>query len=276
MTSSELEGKHQQIMDVSTRREYLNFTKGVFKFALDSQYISKSPVVSGIIPPKKENIREQRLPFDIADLELIFDTETYLPWSKDQPSRFFIPLLALYTGSRLEEMANLHCMDVFQHEESGFWCIEHNLNNGRKLKNRNAIRTIPLHPILVDDFKLPQYVESVQNDGHRRVFPELSEANYKYSHQFSKDFGRYLRNKAHIEDSKKAFHSFRHTVTDHLFKSMVMETVIEELRGGAGKTEGSRRYFKGYHAKTLYENCILKLDYGIDLIHLKNSRFANY
>jgi len=55
---------------------------------------------------------------------------------------------------------------------------------------------------------------------------------------------------------------------------MVMETVIEELRGGAGKTEGSSRYFKGYYAETLYEECILKLNYGIDLSHLKKSRFV--
>lgn len=73
-------------------------------------------------------------------------------------------------------MATLHCVDVFQHEESRLWYIEHNFNNGRKLKNRNAIRTIPLHPILADDFRFPQYVESVQNNGHRRVFPELTVA----------------------------------------------------------------------------------------------------
>ena len=99
-------------------------------------------------------------------------------------------------------------------------------------------------------------------------------ANNKYSHHFGKAFNRYLRNKTNIKDPKKTFHSFRHNVTDHLFMSMVMETAIEELRGGAGKTEGSKRYFKGYHAETLYEECILKLDYGIDLSHLKKSRWV--
>ena len=252
----------------------MNLARSLFQYALDSEYVGKNPVIPGLIPPKKENIREQRLPFDTADLELIFDAGTYLAWSGGQPSRFYIPLLALFTGSRLEEMANLHCVDVFRHEETGLWCIEHNLNNGRKLKNRNAIRTIPLHPILADDFRFPQYVESVQNDGHRRVFPELTVANNKYSHQFGKAFSRYLRNKANVKDPKKTFHSFRHTVTDHLFKKMVMEITIEELRGGTGKTEGGKRYFKGYLAETLYEECILKLDYGIDLSHLKTSRFV--
>jgi hypothetical protein len=50
------------------------------------------------------------------DLARIFNQELFLKWSKDYPSRFWLPLLALYTGCRLEEMASLYCDDVFGHE----------------------------------------------------------------------------------------------------------------------------------------------------------------
>jgi hypothetical protein len=166
VTSNELEGKHDQTLDITTRREYLNFTKSVFEFALENEYVTKNPVISGIIPSKKSNTREQRVPFSREDLERIFDPRTYQPWSEGQPSRQFIPLLALFTGSRLEELANLNTADVFRHEESDLWCIDHNMENGRHLKNQNAIRTIPLHPVLVDRFKFPLYVKSLEKGNH--------------------------------------------------------------------------------------------------------------
>jgi hypothetical protein len=52
---------------------------------------------------------------------------------------------------------------------------------------------------------------------------------------------------------------------------MVMESMIEELTGRAGKTETRKRYAKGYRVQTLYEECILKLNYEIDLSGLKLS-----
>ena len=54
-------------------------------------------------------------------------------------------------------------------------------------------------------------------------------------------------------------------MTDYLYKALVMESIIEELTGRAGKTETRKRCAKGYSAQTLYEECILKFDYGVDL-----------
>ena len=44
-----------------------------------------------------------------------------------------------------------------------------------------------------------------------------------------------------------------------------MESMIEALTGRASKTERRKRYAKGYRVQALYEECILKLDYEIDL-----------
>ena len=200
-------------------------------------------------------------------MEKIFNPDTYLKWSEKEPSRFWLPLLALYTGCRVEEVASLYC-EHFK-EIKGLWCIEINDDYDRKVKTENAIRTVPLHPVLVDEFKFPEYVEKIKAQGNDRIFPELKMANDKYSHHFSKKFGRYLRNKAKINDKKKVFHSFRHSVSDYLLKELVQESLIEELTGRAGKTETTTRYSKGYRVKTLYEEGILKLEYKVDLSQLK-------
>jgi integrase len=269
----DLKGKHDKTMDVSTRRDYLIFARQIFSFAEDNDCIIKNPVISGIIPDKKNNPRDQRYPFDDPeDLDKIFDPELFLEWTKDHPSRFWIPLLALYTGCRLEEIASLYCEDVFRHE--GLWCIEINDNHDRKVKNQNAIRSVPLHSVLVEQLKFPQYVDKVRAQGNDRVFPDLKKENYKYSHRLSKRFGYYLRRKAKIADKKKTFHSFRHNVTDYLMRNLVEESLVEELNGRSGKTESSRTYFKGHRSDVLYKMCISKLEYEVDLTHLKQSKYV--
>lgn len=255
-----LEGEHKKKLDPTTRREYLNFAKSVFAHAVENQYIDANPVISGIIPQKKKHARRQRDAFSVVDLRNIFDPETYLNWSKGKPERFYVPLLLLYTGCRLEEVASLYCVDLF--EKGGLWCIDIIDERDRKIKNEIAVRSIPLHPVLVQEFRFPDYVLSLKDE---RIFPTLKTANFKYGHEFSKRFGYYLRKKVGITSPKKTLHCFRHNVTDQLYKDLVMESLIEELPGRAGKTETRQRYAKGYRAKTLYEECILKLDYEIDL-----------
>ena len=241
-------------MDVTTRRDYLNFAKSIFTYAEENEYINKNPVISGIIPPKKKNARGHKLAFDDPeDLAKIFNSGVFLEWSKDLASRFWLPLLALYTGCRTEEIASLYCKDVFEHKN--LWCIDINDDNDRKVKNENAIRAIPLHPILVDQFKFPQYAERVRAEGRSRVFPELKMVNEKYGHEFSKRFGYYLRKKVRLTNKKKTFHSFRHNVSDHLYKKLVMESLVEELTGRAGKSETRKRYATNQYSIVFLQHC---------------------
>jgi len=283
LTPSKLKDKNPRTLDVATRRDYLVLYHSLFKFAVENEYTDKNPIVSGIIPPRKRKAREQRLKFDDPqDLLRIFNPDTYLKWSAGRPSRFYLPLLGLFTGCRIEEVASLYCEHVRM--EDGLWFISINRDYDRLLKNDNAERAIPLHPTLVDVFRFPQYVEKVRAQhraqgsakSQQRVFPELTPVNHKYSHAPSKAFGLYLRKKAGITDKRKVFHSFRHNVADHLKNvAMVRREFIEELEGRAGKTETSDRYAEGYQAGVLYEECILKLNYKVDLSGLSAAAVAS-
>jgi integrase len=265
----DLQSKHKKTMDVTTRREYMVLTKAFFEYAVENEYLHKNPVISGLVPPKKKNTRSQKEAFSRRDLERILSPDLFLEWSKQSAARFYIPTILMFTGARVEEVASLYCKDVFQVDD--LWCISINDDKDRKVKNENAIRELPLHPVVVNDLGFIRYVERVKKDGNDRVFPELSISNFKYSHEFVKRFSYYLRKKVQIVNSKKTMHSLRHTATDTLYKAIVPENMIEELTGRAGKTETSKRYAKGFRAKTLYKECILKLDYGVDLSGLKAS-----
>ena len=75
-----------------------------------------------------------------------------------------------------------------------------------------------------------------------------------------------------IDSPQLVFHSFRHTLSDNLKQQLITETLIDELTGHALQGETMGRYGKRYKSEVLYNEAVLKLDYGIILDHLKNSK----
>jgi integrase len=71
------------------------------------------------------------------------------------------------------------------------------------------------------------------------LFPELREYRGKYSHGWSKWWGRYR--KVHgLDDSRKVFHSFRHTVKRKLRNAGVEKTLRDAIMGHDAEDEAER------------------------------------
>lgn len=273
LTIQDVQGKHHdKQMDITTLRSYIQMAESVFAFGVRNGYLDKNPA-EGLKPPKKKQAREQRQAFDDDDLHNMFHGETYTNDLHKQPYQFWLPILGLYTGCRLEELCQLYIEDV--KEVEGLWCLDINSDKDKSLKNESSDRMVPLHPLLVDTLDFPGFVESAKAKGQERIFHELKKQSGDYGHYASRWFARF-KEKAGIDmtPNKKVFHSFRHNFTDTLFKNMVMETIIEELTGRAGKTETTRRYAKGYNIKDLHAVIAEKLNYPLDLSHLKASRWV--
>jgi len=289
LDSVNLEGKHEETMDVTTLSGYLRRAKALLQFAVDNEYIETTPFISGLVPPKKKQARSQRDSFTDDELKLIFHPDHYLDDRHSKPFKFWLPILGLYTGCRLEELCQLYIKDVLN--VNGIWTL--NVNNeltddykeDKKVKKVTTTRYVPLHPFLVDDLKFPRYVERMKQKGHDRVFYELkkpeengkTKESGKYGHYPSKWFGGYTT-KVGIKapKGKKVFHSFRHNFTDKLYQQLITDSVIDELTGRAPKTETRGRYSNQLLVETLYNEGILKLDYEsqIDFSHLKTSEYV--
>ena len=228
-----------------------------------------------MVPPKKKDPRGQQDTFSQKELEKIFSPDFY-HLNERHPHQFWLPFLGLHTGARLEEICKLKTSDIEMFE--GYWVFRIEFDDEEEepdLKNIHAVRHIPMHKILIEDLRFPEFVEHMRKQGHDRIFPELAKQNYKFSHHISRWFRKY-RNKTGVTapPRRKTFHSFRHTANDHLYKKLVPETVLEELAGRTGKTESTKRYAKGHYVKTMYKEAIEKLDFNIDLSHLKNSKYV--
>ena len=183
-------------------------------------------------------------------------------------AKFWLPLIALYSGMRLEEIAQLRVEDVRQVDS--VWIFDVNASLGNKLKTTDSARLVPVHPDLTRIGLLHHHAD-VQRSGHQRLFPDLPKcSDGLYSSAFSKWFGKHKR-KVGITNPRVTFHSFRHTVINHLKQSGVEESRIKELVGHKDNSITMSRYGKRYEpAVTL--GTVRALGYDLDLNHLFHLR----
>ena len=155
---------------------------------------------------------------------------------------FWLPLLGLYHGNRLEEMAQLRREDVQQRD--GVWFLRITDEDGRQLKNAQSRRDVPLHPELIR-LGFLDHVASAATLAADQVFPELKPGgpDGKLGFHFSKRFSDYRR-AIGVHRRGLDYHSFRHGVTTKLLEANVSEAWVDLLTGHEGGGESRRRYFK--------------------------------
>jgi integrase len=271
-----LDSNPEKTLSVKTVNKYLDFASGLFNYACKHNKNFRHNPVEGLRIRQKKRAGDNRAPYSEDDLKTIFQSPEYLKDKHIHSYCFWLPVLALYTACRLEELCQLHTDDVRQLGE--IWVLDINDNTpDKRLKNLSSKRIIPLHPHLTDDLCFPKFVEKLREAGEQRVFPDLKKIKDRYGHAAGRWFGRYKKRLGIVPDEKgraKDFHSFRKTFTTKLRHNGVDLNMIKELDGHLIKDITVDVYSDRFPAKALLESAILELDYGIDLSHLKKSRFV--
>ena len=165
--------------------------------------------------------------------------------------KYWLPILGLFHGARLEELAQLKCTDVKCQDEIWFFDIVG--GEGQQLKNAQSVRRVPIHPkLLLGGFL--DYVESIQKSGVDRVFPELEARgpDNKMGYTFTKWFTNY-RKSIGVYRKGLHFHSFRHGVETQLTRAEVMDEKRRAIIGHEGQGTGQKTYFKGFELPDLYD-----------------------
>jgi integrase len=243
------------------------------KFAVKNKWLSENPVPDLFLVQTK-SARDYRAVYTSDDLKKLFQSDQFVKDTHKHSFEFWTPLLGLYTGCRLEELCQLHLEDV--REEKGVWIFDINNNKEKRLKTRDSARLVPIHPVLLDELKLVEYVRSLRERGEERLFPELSQYRDGYSPRVSAWYSKFKRACGIIDDGdkKKDFHSFRHTFINTLVqRSDVKDRMIKQLVGHADADITSGRYGKRVDPKVLLD-VINKLDYEVDFQHLSKSKFV--
>jgi integrase len=84
---------------------------------------------------------------------------------------YWLPLLAAFTGARLEELGQLHVSDIRESEGGRYFSINED-EPTKHVKNADSIRDIPIHPELVR-LGFLHYVDAIRTNSGKRVFPNL-------------------------------------------------------------------------------------------------------
>lgn len=202
-----------------------------------------------------------REPFSAADLTAIFSTAIYRQGQRPKggggEAAFWLPAIALLSGARQAELAQLRLMDLAQDPESGVW----HFDIGRNVKTATSVRKVPVHPELIR-MGLLRYRGTMAKGGTDQqapLWPHVeSDGSGRQAGPWSKWFNRHLRTKAGVTDRRKVFHSFRHSFKRMARDAGLSEEMHDALTGHAGGGVG-RTYGSGFGLKALVD-AIAKVD----------------
>ncbi len=126
--------------------------------------------------------------------------------------KFWLPLLGLYHGNRLEEFAQLRREDVKQ-GEAGVWYLDVHGEDGRQIKNDQSARRVPIHPA-IEAMGFLEYVSTTAPKAGDMVFPLLKPGgpDKKIGYYFTKWWTAY-RKSVGVYEKGLDYHSFRHGMT---------------------------------------------------------------
>lgn len=267
-------GNRGKPVSVKTVNLHLEFYSGVFNHAIQSGRILHSPV-NGLKLSDKRNQQELNDPFTQGDLTKLFHCKEYKEDLLDTGWKFWLPPLLLYTGARLEELCQLYVDDIKTID--GIWVLDIDATRPDQKVKTHEKRYVPLHPFLTDDLGLIEFTRRLP-DPDGRLFPDLIPIGQRkrYGHYPSSNWFPRFKKKCGIKapKGKKTIHSFRHNVAACLMEQDVQEYVIAMMLGHKHAQISTGRYGKKYEPAMLMEKAVMKLDYPVDLSHLKNSKWA--
>jgi len=241
-------------MSVTTVNKHISRFSSLMKHCMKEGYIDNNPAV-GLKIKQKKRPDEERKAYSLTDLKSILSN---LPPKEYKPERYWIPIISMFSGLRLDEVCQLHTDDIKQIE--GIWCIDVNDNEDKKLKTLSSKRVIPIHPTLLK-LGLLNYVMSAKSQRLKRLWSNL---NWRKEDGYSNAFGKWFQrfNRQYVsKDPLKTFHSLRHTFADTLKQTGEQEALIAELMGHANGNITTGRYGKRYKPLLLLKS-ISKVDYS--------------
>lgn len=220
----------------------------ILQVMVDDGYIMRNPAQKKA--PKSTDDGSSRPPFEFDELHQIFSSGHYKShfWNsdvQDKPSRYWAPLIALFTGCRAGEIAQLMLRDI--RNEDGIDYISINNDSEKRIKTKSAARDIPIHEMLLK-MGFMTYVEQLRKKGETQLFPDLNLNRQKISGAISSAFGRYCKSLGLKKDGK-SFHSFRDNFSDACVNAGIDDRTTDRLLGHA--MQGAKKHYgKGLWLET--------------------------
>lgn len=214
-----------------TINKYLQTYSGLFNWAVRNGHCETNPFEGLSVRTNQANRAAPRVSFDDGQLQTIMQALLAKVTPKEEHHKWG-SLIAIYSGARLNEVAQLHLEDIRQVDN--IWCFDINQKDGttKRLKNAASKRIVPIHPHLLE-YRFMDYFERMKaKRGNERLFPQLS---YSKSDGYGRNLGRWVNERLlpdlGIKTDQLTFHSFRHTMVRKLIAADVAQAHIMAIVG---------------------------------------------
>ena len=220
-----------------TQEKHLDRLRVFFGWAFERGDIARNPAKSLHVMTRAQEDMSTREAFSPAELARIFDPATR-DTECDQPHRWWGPLIALFTGARVTEIAQLWTDDL--EEIDGIWGFHFapRTERGQRIKNAVSRRFVPVHPALLEAGLLVYRDEVIATFGTSRLLPGLSKN--KPGDTLGDWFNRTYRKVVKVEG---VFHGFRHTFASRAERCGLSDARLGRLTGHSAGGSVLRKHY---------------------------------
>jgi integrase len=250
----------------STAAKKIRLLSAMLGYAHERGYAPAGNPFSKVVGPKDDapNVNRRSLTGNnltaLFSLPVFTGCESHKSWDKPGTillanHKFWIPILGMVTGARLEELGQLAVSDLvtegailMMHITDQLAADETNKDIKRSVKTKNSIRRLPIHKVALDA-GFENYLKCLKETGQKMLFPELPES-LKRTKNVSKWINGRLFPSAGINDRAYVFHSLRHSFKDRCRAAKLRRDLHDALTGHSSGTAGEA-YGEGLGADDL-------------------------
>lgn len=236
-----------EVIAATTAKRDLTFIRGFVDWAADKKRGYSPAPLTLTVQAKGENWDY----YSAQDLKLIFNS---LPKYAETAWQLWTPLIALYTGARISEIASLKTENFI--EKNGVKAMK---LEGTKTAASN--RTIPIHQDLIE-LGLLDLVSTRHDDNKVFLFDIKSHNQNGAGATVSKWYTKFKQS-IKLNGDRKVFHSFRPTLVDHLKQAGVdFEARCQYVGHDAGGGVHNKVYGRNeLNLQKIYQDVVQKINW---------------
>lgn len=234
-----------------TASKYFDFAKLFLRWLRDECYTQAVPGESLKIQVPSIPKSQQRRSFTPEELETFLLSPLFTGCAgpgrrskagsyKIKDDEFWLPLVLLYTGMRLNEAVSIVLKNTDPDEAKPHIRLK---IEDQALKTHNAERLVPLHKDLVE-IGILDFIK--QRRGHPigdRLFGKVT-SHGELGNYYSKVLNRYI-DKSGVDDPNVTAHSFRHYFIERGRDALLQESTIKALVGHSQSGDVTANYGSG-------------------------------
>lgn len=250
-------GERKAPLSAETVAEWLGFYRSLFKEAVLHDIIGADPMV--VVRHKVEKTDLKGEIWTPEEIKNFFNSPIFRGHDggkyRDRAgtkvikdSKYWLPLVALWSGMRLSEVAAspasaVKVIDGVDVLDLSGRAISHDA--GPRVKTKASRRLVPIHDELIR-LGFVEYAKQVA--GHDHLFPDLNhETRHGPGHGFSKWFGE---RRDRVGDTTKTFHELRHT-WKRAARDARLDPTYSDLLSGHTSGKMGDKYGAGLDVKLL-------------------------